>query len=269
MISILISSHNRIRLLENALLALQNNPPDGDFEVVIADEGSTEPILDMLRQFKFPITFVEVDMDEFTANTGIEKYHNNPALTNNIAFAHCEGDLIFLQGNDIVAVDDAYNKMLSAAAELNTKYWMMYCTTYNGPEESQHDINAVLEYVRLKQAVLQSKNKQGDITNYLSLCPRSLWEELNGYDERYVGGQACEDSDFARRARKLAGPHHYCDAETIHQFHGSVTNEIGHNSRLYEGLLRNRKLFNNWHGGIQTGQYWKPAEYGVGRVVKL
>lgn len=275
MISILISSHNRLPLLENALRALDNNRPRGDFEVVIADEGSAEPIEEMLRQFDFPITFIEVSMEEFTRETGIAKYHNNPALTNNIAFKHSKGDYIFLQGNDIIACDNAYDKMMEAAIDSKSEDFFGYCTTYNVySQELQNQINSgktslVKALLKIQQAVLQGPNRQSDVTNYLSICTKSLWEKLRGYDERYVAGQACEDSDFARRTRVLLKKNNYIDAETLHQYHGDITHGITASGPLYPGLLTNRKLFYNWDGGHRNSQPWEPGTLGIKRVVQL
>lgn len=257
--------------------AIAANRPTCDFEVVIADEGSTDPIVFMLKQFDFPITWIKVEMAEFEKKTGIKKYHNNPALTNNIAFKHCKGDYIMLQGNDIIACDDAYNKMLEYRKRIKGMATQIYCDTYNVySKELQSLVNAgavdrVRYFLKIKQAVLQGRNKQADVTNYLSLADRTVWENLNGYDERYVGGQACDDSDFARRARKFCGyaENLYAPAETLHQYHGNITHGITADSSLYTGLLANRKIFNDWDGDVKNKQEWPIGTYGIVEVIKL
>lgn len=276
MISILISSYNRLPLFRRVLWNIAKNPPSQPYELVVCDDGSTDNILGELKKYsaKIPFRLVEFIREEFEQKTGLKKYHNNPSVTNNVAFRHSKGDLIFLQGNEVIPFVNCYDDMIGAIPD--DPYYIVFSTTFDVPAfylNLLDDYGDNLEQRLVdacRQYPLQSKSYRSDVTNYLSLCPRVLWEKLGGYDELYYGGIAAEDSDFVRRARVLKANLFVHDAISLHQFHGGKTcyyepQEIS-TENWKEGVSINHKIYHGWNGSHEVDSSWDYGTIGVGKI---
>lgn len=279
MISILVSSYNRIKLFRRTLYWLSNFPPSYPFELIIADDGSTDDILGEVRKFNFKGKFIEVDTTEFTKQTGVEKFWNCPALTANIAFAHASHDLIVQMGNEIIPFFYAIDNMIEEMAQRSAN--LVFSETYDIPpqiintlDENGNNLSKLVEHC--KQYPLANHKVCNNVTNYLSLCTRELWEEIGGYDERYLAGIGKEDSDWYRRASatqyfKL----HRGKACSFHQYHGGVNHfyrplpSVISEERLAQGVQINRDRYLAWDGKVQNSQPWTPGSIGVKKVHKL
>lgn len=281
-ISILISSYNRLKLFKRTLFSIVKNKPLFPFELVIADDGSTQDILSELHQFDKLLRwkFIKVDTEEFTKRTGLVKFHNNPALTNNIAFKHSEGEYIFTMGNEVIAYANAFNQMLDTVSTLKHNNYLILSKTYDVPQEVLNELDEygsnltepMVWYCR--KWPLADQDYKSDVTNYLSLTSRQVWLDIKGYDERYCGGIACEDSDWVRRFRTLPNAEIIrCNSISLHQFHGGRTRyyspvERGMNETKWdEGLQKNRKIYHEWNGQTKNPQAWEYGLYGVKEVI--
>ncbi len=282
-VSILISSFERVSLFKRTLYSIEKNAPPLS-EVIIAEEEGKESILPELKKFNFPYKFILVNMKEFEEKTRIKKFHNNPSLTNNIAFKHSSGNLIFQMGNECIAWDNCFNQMINDVqtnSPLMSPHFINFSTTYNIPEnilrligESGQHLNiGMVNYCR--PWPLQDNTYHSDVTNYISLTSRKVWEELNGYDERYLAGIACEDSDFVRRMKLLKD---FCvirsAAVSLHQEHGGMTrykNPVERQMNMdkwNDGLAINRSLYHSWDGKtIKNQQPWPIGTYGIKDIV--
>lgn len=280
-VSIVISSYNRLPLFRRTLWAIANRPPSVPFEVVVCDDGSTEDVLGELRLYSsvFPWKLVRFDGSTFEKATGLKKFLNNPSVTNNIAYQHAEGNLIFQVGNEVIAWDQVFDDLIADSPE-GDQPWLVMSTTYDIPQQyldlldpygSNLTAGIVGECVRWP---LQSVSYRSDVTNYISLAPRALWETLAGYDERYYGGIAAEDSDFVRRARTLPGfTQVISEAVSLHQFHGGRTKyylpkpKVISKARWEEGCAINRAVYDAWNGSTHNPQKWPWGKIGVKEVI--
>lgn len=282
--SILISSYNRLPLFRRTLWSIANrwsSAGDVGLEVIVADEGSDQDILGELKAFssKFIWKLIRVDHEDFTRKTGIKKFHNSPTLTNNIAFKHSTGDLIFQQGNEILAWGDVYGRLIQDAPK-DTPHWMVMSTTFDVPQQYLDTAGEYGQYITPETVKacyrwpLQSKEYRSDVTNYISLAPRALWEKLNGYNERYFGGISSEDSDFVRRARATPGfKQVISEGISLHQFHGGKTcyynpkPSVISQQRFEDGCAINHAIYHAWDGTFQNPQKWSWGVYGVKEVI--
>jgi glycosyltransferase involved in cell wall biosynthesis len=278
--SILISSFNRLPLFRRTLWSIATRPPSIPFEVVVCDDGSTEDTLGELKKFssRFAWKFIRFSSIEFEAATGLKKFFNCPAATNNVAFRHASGNLIFQQGNEVIAWADVYNRLIQEMGEASEP--LVMSTTYDLPHnilDRLDEYGSNLNESMVREAwrwPLQSIHYRSDVTNYISLAPRSLWERIGGYDERYFGGICAEDSDFVRRARALDGfKQVISEGVSLHQNHFGkscyqnpkptvITRE-----RFEEGCRINRAIYDLWDGSPNNPQQWPIGEYGVGEVI--
>lgn len=279
--SIVISSHERLPLLRRTLWAIAVRGPSVPFEVVLVDDGSTDDILVELSKYSscFAWKFIRFNAQEFEEKTGLKKFLNNPSATNNIATRFAEGDLIFQQGNEIIAWSDCYARMLADVPN-DTTNWMVMSTTYDIGQQYLDLLdpvgqNLLEKYVReCERWPLQSKHYRSDVTNYISLAPRSLWSAIGGYDERYYGGISAEDSDFVRRARTLPGfKQVISEGVSLHQFHQGKScyynppPEMISKECWSEGVQINHAIYHDWDGTYQNPQKWLWGTLGVGEVV--
>jgi glycosyltransferase involved in cell wall biosynthesis len=283
MLSILISTYNRVKLFRRTLWAVANRPPSAPFEVIVADEMSTEDVLSELKAYSsvFSWTFIRVDPEEFTKKTGLKKFHNNPSLTNNIAFRHIHDDSthVFLQGNEVIPYGNVYNAIIRDYPD--TDFGLVMSTTYDIPQISMlrlDEYGSNLDENIFRSCLpyfLQSEHYRSDVTNYISMCSRELWERIGGYNEQYFGGISREDSDFCRRARILPGFKQVISTGvSLHQFHGGKTlryepdPSVISQERFYEGCKINTRIFDAWDNTPENPQTWPWGTYGVVEVIK-
>lgn len=287
--SIIISSHNRLPLFRRTLWSIATRGPSIPFEVVVVDDASTDDTLGELKSFssRFAWKFIRFNAAEFEAKTGLKKFLNNPCVTNNVAFRHAEGDYILQQGNEIIAWDDCYDKLLadvptrqSFGGERELDAWMVMSTTYDLSREVLERLDAYGSNLTQKmvdychQWPLQSESYRSDVTNYISFAPRALWEAIGGYDERYYGGISAEDSDFVRRARALPGfKQVVSEGVSLHQYHSGKTMyynpppSVITQERWDEGCAINHAIFHNWDQTHKNPQRWPWGELGVGEII--
>jgi glycosyltransferase involved in cell wall biosynthesis len=276
-LSILISSHDRSALLRRTLYGIAKAPPHFPYEVVLCDDGSTEDVLSVVKEFSaaFAWKFIRVDPARFERDTGIKKFHNSPCWTNNVAFKHCRGEQVFLQGNEVIPWWGCYQRLLRDVPE-DTEHYLVVSTTFDMPQQyldllDPYGSNLVAGIVQeCARWPLQSESYRSDVTNYISLCSRTLWETLGGYDERYYGGISAEDSDFVRRARSLSDFNLVVSqALSLHQFHHGKTcyynppAEVISQERWMEGARNNRVFYDDWDGTPLNRQPWPWGELGV------
>lgn len=289
--SIVISSHNRLGLFRRTLWGIANRPPSVPFEVVVVDDGSTEDVLGELKLYssRFYWTFVRFEAAEFEKVTGLRKFLNNPCATNNVGFRHARGHLIFQQGNEVVPWVGCYDRLLrdiptkdyGHIGTEDARYYMVMSTTYDVPKQHLNGLdpygsNLTQKVVdQLKRWELQSSAYRSDVTNYVSLAPRALWEELGGYDERYYAGISAEDSDFVRRARRLPGfAQVVSEGVSLHQSHDGKTRyydpppSVITKAKWDEGVALNHAIFHSWDQTSRNPQKWPWGVVGVGEVLK-
>lgn len=266
-LSILISSHNRLQYLRRTLYTINEFPPNCPFEVVLADDGSTDDIVGELSKYDFDWTFVQVDNNEFEKKTGIKHYFNNPSLTNNVAFKHSRYRNVCLLGNDIMVMP---NCLQTLNQRVNVSNVIMFPTTYDLGEDitkmlNEYGSNLTNEMIGqcLRYPLQHFYYNHSDVTNYGSVCSRELWEIIGGYDERYVGGIACDDSDFIRRAKAFgASTQIHKDAFTLHQWHGGNTQYYTNIDKDFweQGLKNSRPIYAAWDGKT----YYNPQGFPWG-----
>lgn len=284
MLSIIISSFNRINLFRRVLWNIVKNAPNINYEVVIVDEESSDDIQGMLeKEFASNFLWKLVKVKTATLENKLgKKYLNNPGPCYNIGFLHSVGDIIAIQGNECLVVDQCYNTMLGDFEILAQKYEnpQVFSHTYNMPEEQVATLdfygsNLTKPLVRHCMTwPLQSPNYKSEVVNYLSMCKRSSWEKIDGFDERYFNGISSEDSDFTRRVRALNG---YCyflsKGITIHMGHSGKNcyqeSKLVSKEFWDKGVEINHKIFHAWNGKPENPQGWKSGQFEVEVITNL
>ena len=276
-LSILISSFRRIHLFKRTLFSIETNPPSIDFEVVVADEESdqTEQVLSELRKRNFKWKFIRTSLRDFEDVTGIKKFWNNSSVTTNISYKYSSGQLLAHMGNDIIADKDCFKYLINDLP--STKYAWSVSKTWDIPQTildklDEYGTNLAGEDIdSCKNRVLSNSNH---VPNYLSLFTRSVWDEIGGYDERFMRGIGAEDSDFMRKSFKLPGfKWTNSHALSLHQSHGGVSHlyrplpSVISEERLKEGAAINFKLYQFLENQTKNTQPWPIASHGIKEII--
>ena len=240
--SVIISSFRRLEYLKRTLYSIANNQWPEPYEVVLSEEQSeeTDDIIKELHRYNkvFNWTIALYSMDDYTKATGLKKVFNNPSLGNNIAFNHSYGQFIFHMGNEVIARNGTFRKMIDDYEKTRNLYTLVYSTTYDIPKHLMGKIGEYGELIdnsivsQCSHLVFQSPKKQSLVTNYLSLAPREAWIAMNGYDCSFLCGIACEDSHFSLRFCNLPKWQWlFSEALTLHQNHDGI-NEFQQSSKF-------------------------------------
>nr|WGD97776.1 glycosyltransferase family A protein [Bacillus safensis] len=92
-VSVIIPSYNAKERLEGSLFSLTLQETDIPFEVIVADNGSTDGTMEMLENIEVNFPFKKV---RIPVNQGIAKGRNH-------AIREAEGDLLIFHDSDMLA----------------------------------------------------------------------------------------------------------------------------------------------------------------------
>ena len=213
--SVIISAYNNAQALRLSLLGYLRQDCR-DFRVIVADDGSTpdlgEAIAPILRELE---------------STGIgtdHVWHEDRGFRKNIilneAVRHCPDSelLIFTDGDCIPPtsfvrthldqhcprsfhVAGAYRLTETATASLNAE------SVRKGEHESLKEPDQIRDlkrrYRKSKWGTLFRRRHRPKILGLNMAFDRSLFEEINGFDEKFIGWGLGEDSDLRDRAMRL------------------------------------------------------------------
>lgn len=105
MLSVLIVNWNTRELLRQCLQSFRKFPPQGDFEVIVVDNASTDNSAAMVRN-----DFPEIHLIESKVNTGY-------AAGNNLAFTAAQGEFLLTLNPDTELIDDSLGLALAKMNE--------------------------------------------------------------------------------------------------------------------------------------------------------
>ncbi|WP_353856408.1 glycosyltransferase family 2 protein [Bacillus sp. Bos-x628] len=106
-VSVIIPSYNAKERLEGSLYSLTLQETDVPFEVIVADNGSTDGTMEMLEKIELNYPFKKV---RIPVNQGIAKGRND-------AIREAEGDLLIFHDSDMLAEPQFIQKHAEAHAE--------------------------------------------------------------------------------------------------------------------------------------------------------
>lgn len=243
-LSILIPVYNELDYTADCLLSVMHHAPDVAFEVVLADDCSTDPAAALLGKVKNLVVVRQETNQGFIRNC-------------NAAFARCRGAYVLLLNNDAQMMHGALSRMVAALAE----------------DASLAAVGPKIVYPngRLQEAgcFIRPNGESGMIglfgdpleegfcydrdVPYSSGAALMLRRERVGpvlFDEQYRPAY-CEDVDLCLRLRRDGGRVRYVhEALVVH--HLSVSTNRQSNTRKLRSIVANQqKLVAQWEESIR------------------
>ncbi|MDD2522902.1 MAG: glycosyltransferase family 2 protein [Anaerolineaceae bacterium] len=209
-LSICILTLNSKDYLRQCLNSIRQYPPKEEYEILVADNGSTDGTTAMLYE-KFP----EVQVILNKENLGFTK-------PNNQMLHLAKGDFLLLLNPDTLLIEDCFNPQVEYL-RANPEVGVSIPKVLNGDGTFQRQSRRgeatpieVFGYV-LKLGKIFPKNKKlnGYLLSWLSedeiaevkavsgscmFIRRQAWEQVGDFDEQFFAYQ--EDSDYCMRARQ-------------------------------------------------------------------
>lgn len=209
MISVVMTYFARKALLDLTLKSITQSIVK-DFEIIIVDDGSPEPLV--CNQARV----IRIDPEN--------KWWHNPCIPYNIGFKEAKGDIIVIQNPECFHHNDVL-----LYAKNNTKpniYLSFACYAIN-PQQTIDFKRGVCPEFEHKMFGGKEKNgwynHSGHYNRGLHFCSsitRGDLDALGGFDERYANGVSFDDDAFIREIKRRDMDVQIIDEPfVIHQYH--------------------------------------------------
>jgi GT2 family glycosyltransferase len=263
-VSVVIPAHGRISKLQRCLeaLAAQTLARD-EFEVVVCDDGSPEPLAPALAGFNDRLTL-----------TVVRQERRGPAAARNEGARHATGSLLVFTDDDcspeedwlehLVANIERYPGHLIGGSIVNLLTDDPYATA------TQLITSCVYDYY-----ARHPESRRLYCTANLAV-PRSRFWLLGGFSEQYQRA-AGEDYDFCARWTEAGFPNHYAPEATVGHSHGHSLSSFWRQHFGYgRALLRVRQGMARRQGrgviSLESPSFYRdilayPFEHGPGTPI--
>ena len=241
-VSIIICFYNRIDLLPACLDSLRDSSVDFD-EVVIADDGSTNDVVEtvrgLIKKYDFPIV-----------HAWHPRYGARRSATRNNGIRHAKGDYLIFLDADFALLSGAVRSHIAVAKQ---GYFAAGRCKYSTEEQCRRILEEGLSpplleaiYTELSEETIEKEHRRFvrySLLHNLRLVPpkkvtfgghfsafKKDIEAINGYDENFVGWGG-EDMDFALRMVRAG-------------FRGT-------------SVIKTAKVLHLWHPSEMVSKHWK------------
>lgn len=209
-LSICILTLNSVEYIRKCLKSIQQFPPDGGYEILVADNGSNDGTVTMLQD-EYPAVKIILNKE----NLGFTK-------PNNQMLRQAKGNFLLLLNPDTLLTEDCFNPQLDFL-KANPDVGISIPKVLNADGSFQKQsrrgeatpIEVIGYFFRLGKLFPKSKPLNGYLVSWLPedevaevkavsgscmFIRRETWEQVGDFDERFFAYQ--EDSDYCRRARQ-------------------------------------------------------------------
>ena len=239
--------YNRRKLLINTLNSINQYAYNYNFEIVIIDDGSkdSERIEDLSKIFN------KLNLKIFRVIPS-QKWWVNPCIPNNIGFGLITGDVVIIQNPECLHLGNIID-YVGNNIKLN-KYLVFGCYAID-----QNKTNLIQKIVvdsnylnNIKKIIMPVENKKAPngwyqhskvrpcCYNFCTAMHHIDLKDINGFDEKFANGIACDDSEFCWRICSKGMNLSMIDSPfTVHQWHG-ITDYSNK-----EMVNKNKKLYSN------------------------
>ena len=248
-ISVVIPVYNQLDHTLHCLESIAENPPCEAFEVVVADDASTDRTAEVLGRI--------------TGLTVISNDHNLRFVLNcNQAISHCRGQFVYLLNND-TAVQPGWLDSLIHVFEQYPEAGLVGSKLIY-PDGRLQEAGGIVwqdasawNYGRLQDPDLPEFNYLREV-DYVSgagiMFRRQDFEDLGGFDEQLAPAYY-EDTDLAFRIREAGLKVYYQPLSCITHYEG-ISHGTDESSGLKQNQIVNRdKFFAKWRQVLEAENY--------------
>ena len=239
-VSIIIPVFNQFNFTYNCLKSIYENSKDVSYEVIVADDVSTD--------------FTK-NLDVLVKNVNIIRNENNLRflLNCNNAAGFAKGEYILFLNND-TEVKENWLSSLVELIESDEKIGMVGSKLVY-PDGRLQEAGGIIwkdasawNYGNGQNPDLPEFNYVREV-DYISgasiMIRKNLWEEIGGFDERYVPAY-CEDSDLAFEVRNKGYKVMYQPKSVVVHYEGvSNGTDVNTGIKSYQ-VQNNKKLYEKW-----------------------
>ncbi|OGW18687.1 MAG: hypothetical protein A3G93_15930 [Nitrospinae bacterium RIFCSPLOWO2_12_FULL_45_22] len=229
-ISIVIPAFNSQKTIAQAIEAcLQQIYDQGEIEVIIVDDGSTDDTQKIVRSY--PVGYI------FQENSG-------PAKARNTGWEAAQGDIICFTDSDCIPHNDWVQKLVR---NFNAKDVGAVGGSYSIANEENLLAACIHQEILLRHEQMPKRAKA--LGSYNLSVPKRLLEKIGGFNEEYTQASG-EDNDLCYRLIK-AGYSLYFEKEAL-VFHYHPSNFLRYlRHQFWHGYWR-VKLYQD-HPGMMRG----------------
>ena len=239
-VSVIIPGYGQVGHTLNCLASITNSPPCSAIEVLVVEDASHDPRVAELRRVS-GITLIEN-----SKNLGFLRSCNSAAAATRGVYLH------FLN-NDTILAPGAIDALVDLAEQTPDAGLVGSRLLY--PDGRLQEAGGIIwddasawNYGRLGhpgECEYQYVREADYISGASILIPRSVWDELGGFDEVYAPAY-CEDSDFAFRVRRARKKAYFQPASTVYHFEGiSHGTDPSHGVKAYQ-VANQKTLAERW-----------------------
>ncbi len=253
LVSIIIPVYNAWKMNEKCLVSILENTTDTAYEVILADDCSTDRTKDISEYFK---NIVHLRNEK---NLGFLLNCNNAAL-------HAKGKYLHFLNNDTEVKPGWLSSLLMIMNKDETIGLAGSKLIY--PDGRLQEAGGIIwddasgwNYGHRQNPDLPEFNyvKEADYISGASMMVRTaLWNELGGFDTAYSPAY-CEDSDLAFKIRKKGFKVVYQPLSVVVHYegysHGSDAEKSAISSIKEYQQINNKKFFEKWKTVLQQDQF--------------
>lgn len=229
-----MSHYNRIELLDFTLKTISQSQHN-DYEVIVVDDFSNKS--NDPETLKSKYTDVDLHIIKMEDSHKIKDY-TNPCIPYNIGFGQARGDKIIIQNPECCHMGDVIS--YTERNLTNDEYLSFHCYASTQDDLIKIHQGEPITFNNLKKpgvenGIWYNHEKYRKFSfHFTTAITRTNLIKLNGFDERFASGVACDDVEFIHRV-KLSIPtiKFVHDPYTIHQYHPKIYYNIPNQAELH------------------------------------
>jgi GT2 family glycosyltransferase len=214
LVSFIIPLFNHLDKTREMLSSLKKSMPDGvGYEIILCDDFSTDDTRQWLKQMDDPHVVIQLN----DQNRGY-------GYTSNMGARLAKGDFLALLNNDLILRPGWLEPMLEVYLSSNLSIGVLgniqYRLDTGDLDHAGMDINlsGQFEHVRDLSVYEASLVQVFGVTGACMLLRRSDFEQVGGFDEKFING--CEDLDLSFKLAELGKPTYLCIESSVHHHVG-------------------------------------------------
>jgi GT2 family glycosyltransferase len=249
LVSVIIPSYGKPQLTLQCLKSIARFPPAIPFEVIVVDDASGDPGVELLRR----VSGLRLEINP--TNLGFLKSCNRSArLARGAYLFFLNSDTLVCEGwlEPLLAVFDRFPDAGLAGSKL-----LFPDGTLQEAGGIVWNDGSAWNYGRSDDPDKQEYNYVRE-ADYISGCAilvaRPLWDELGGFDELFAPAY-CEDSDLAFRIRAGGRKVYYCPFSAVVHLEGkSQGTDVTSGIKAYQ-VANTKKLTERWRETFSREQF--------------